>query len=255
MDEETLFDYDKGGMDFQKLEQFDEWVVRPNNLERILPEKKGIVAFRVRRKKKDYGEFRTLQDVLIAMNKNAFNMETYLLIRNGENVYRIASDISFAPRLVPFKDEIGVKQFMTINDWYDKDFKSEVIGPDSIKFDSHVKDQDALIKKYNRIFIFIQGLLDRSSVFHPHPSIKLNIPEQINVFINCIRDEEEVLPNFNAVTWETYRDEINKSLKKGYNVWSVWSPDDMGSYYGSSHSRHYTVMENEVIYRPHIYVK
>jgi len=247
MDEETLFDYDDGGMDFQKLEQFDKWVVRPENLERILPEKKGIVAFRVRRDKKDYGEFRTMQDVLISFQKNIFNMQTYLLIRNGENVYRIASDISFAPRLVPFKDEIGVKQFMTINKWYDDDFEPEVIGPDSVKFDSHVKDQDALIKKYNRIFIFIQGLLDRSTVFHPHPNIKLNIPEQINVFINCIRDEEEGLPNLNAIDWEIYRYEINKSIKKGNEVWSNWSPEDMGSY-----SRHYTAREYEVINRPNI---
>lgn len=251
MDEETLFDYDDGGMDFQKLEEFDKWVVRPENLKRILPEKKGIVAFRVRRDDKDYGQFRTMQDVIVAFQKNQFNMQTYLLIRNGENVYRIASDISFAPRLVPLKDEIGIKQFMTINSWYDEDFKSEVIGPDSVKFDSHVKDQDALIKKYNRIFIFIQGLLDRSTVFHPHPNIKLNIPEQINVFINCIRDEEETLPNLNAIDWETYRDQINKSIKIGYKVWSIWSPDDIGSYDGS-YSRYYTAREYEVLNRPNI---
>jgi hypothetical protein len=55
MDEETLFDYESGGMDFKSIKKFDEWVAKPENLNRILPEQKGVVALRVRRHAKNYG--------------------------------------------------------------------------------------------------------------------------------------------------------------------------------------------------------
>lgn len=41
MDEETLIDYGHGGMDFNDLAQFDEWVSRAENLKNILPEDRG----------------------------------------------------------------------------------------------------------------------------------------------------------------------------------------------------------------------
>jgi len=42
MDEE-IGDPTNGGLDFQKLEDWDNWVVVPKNLQQVLPEKKGFV--------------------------------------------------------------------------------------------------------------------------------------------------------------------------------------------------------------------
>jgi len=253
MDEETLLDYNDGGMDFGKLEDFDKWVVMPKNLNRIMPDQKGIVAFRVRRNPKEYDIPRSLLDAWIQFHKDAYNMKTYLLIRNGEKVFRIATAIDFSPRLVPFRDEIGEKQFLKHHTrWHGEEEKEpDIITPDSIEFDKHVKKVDILIRKYNRIFILLQGLLDRSSVFHPHPSIKLMSSADIDVWIKCIRDEEDSLPNL-TVTWDEYRDHKNKTIRKDRLVWSTWYPDDMGTWSSRHSYTDYSVKENEVINRPNI---
>lgn len=219
MDEETLFDYEDGGMDFKKIGQFDKWVVKPENLNRILPEQKGVVAFRVRRGGKDYGTPSSVLQAWTQIEWAEANKQTYLLIRNGERVYRIASEINFSPRLIPMRGEIGEEQFKKIDrrfDWekHAYDESEELITPASVDFDEHVKQVDALLKQYNRIVILIQGLLDRSTVFHPHPPVNLTIPGVLDEWVKLIRDEEDGLP-CNKVTWDDYRQQLNKTLRKG----------------------------------------
>ena len=223
MDEETLFDYEDGGMDIEKLRDFDEWVVKPENLNRVLPEQKGIVAFRVRRGEKDYGRAESFLQAWIHCLLNEENMKTYLLIRNGENVYRIASTIDFSPRLIPMEGEIGEEQFKKIHEryeWQEEEHthkrvtEEEKVTPDSTEYDDHVKKLEGMLKQYNRIVILIQGLLDRSMVFHPHPPIKLMVPGILDEWVRLIRDEERGLPN-NTVTFEEYQKQLNSTLRKG----------------------------------------
>ena len=83
MDEETLFDYKSGGMDFKSLDHFDKWVVKAKNLNRILPEQRGVVAMQIRRGEKDYGEANSLLEAWNQYLDNAANKWTYLLIRNS----------------------------------------------------------------------------------------------------------------------------------------------------------------------------
>jgi len=248
MDEETLIDFDKGGMDFESIEDFDTWIIKPGNLNRILPDQKGIVAFRIRRNDKDYGSPLSLWEAFRIYQKNCANMETYLLIRNGDNVYRINSMISFSPRLIPFKNEIGEKQFINKCRWGDRE--DEIITVDDVRYDDHTEIMDGLIKKYNRIFILIQGLLDRSVVFHPHVGIKLNRQDHIENWIKCVRDEELGLPN-NTISFEEYKKQLNKTLKTGNWIWSNWTPNDIGRYSSRSGGITYdTKRESEIGNRP-----
>lgn len=230
MDEECLVDYNSGGLDFENLNGFDRWIAKAKNRDRILPEKRGIVAFRVRRNNKDYGPSNSFHEMIMKVLKNMENYKTYLLIRNGYNLYRIATPLDFSPRLVPFRDEIGEKQFTVVtrgeydHDWNGPGFKRkpdtvEKITKDNLRFDDHVEEMDSLIKKYNRIFILIQGILDRSDIFAPHPGIRLNLQEHMDKFIYCIRDEEDSLPS-KIVTFEEYRDQLNKTLRKNNWVYS-----------------------------------
>lgn len=231
MDEETLFDYDSGGMDFNKINDFDEWVVKQENLNRILPESRGIVAFRVRRNQKDYPQAKSIAEEFIHLSWANANKQTYLLIRNGENVYRIASEVDFTPRLIPKIGEIGEDQFKKIDRrwvWGDdnrpghNEEKVTLITPDSVNFDDHVEMVSQLLKHYNRIVILIQGLLDRSTVFHPHPPIRLTSQDDMDKWIVLLRDEERALPN-NTVTWDEYRKQVNTTIAKG--KWVYVDPD------------------------------
>jgi hypothetical protein len=59
MDEETAAAEDwakDGGMDFKNVKEFDEWLCKPENLQQVLPEEKGIIAFRPRREEKEYSD-------------------------------------------------------------------------------------------------------------------------------------------------------------------------------------------------------
>lgn len=218
MDEETLFNYEQGGMDYEDVSGFDKWVVKPENLNRILPEQRGLVAMRIRRHDKDYGIAANIGEAWWFRMKNDANMQTYLLMRNGEKVYRIASSISFSPRLVPLPGEVERDPFLKQPSWYfcDRGPKPEptVIDPGHIDFDDHLKKQDEVRKFYNRIAYLLQGLLDRSEVFNPHPRLSLGSPDDISEFIEVLRDEEKGLP-CNKLTWKAYKEQLDKTIKVG----------------------------------------
>jgi len=216
MDEETLFDYESGGMDFSKIIKFDQWAVKPENLSRLLPDQRGIVAMRVRRNDKDYGHATDISTALAHFQWKCANEQTYLLIRNGQKVYRIASTVNFMPRLIPKKDEIGKDQFRKEEHFWDRNPEkpAEYVTQDSVNFDDHMKKAEALIRHYNRIVILVQGLLDRSQVFHPHPAINLRNAVDMEKWLVLIRDEELGLPN-NKVSFEEYQKQVNASLGTG----------------------------------------
>lgn len=252
MDEETLFDFDDGGMDITKLTQFDEWVTKPETLARILPEQKGIVAFRVRRKEKDYGRALTIGDAIWQLSMRNANFQTYLLIRNGENVYRIATEINFSPRLVPLTSEIKTHKFERKIHSYGRGKDTyEDVTPEDLDYDEHVEELEKQVNHYNRMVILMQGLLDRTKIFSPHPIIKLTRDEDMETWVRCIRDEERALP-CNRVTFEEYRDQLNKTVKKGKQVYSCYVPDSMGRFIHTHNYVSYTALENEVVHRPSV---
>ena len=257
MDEESLFDYDDGGMDYSSLGEWDEWVVRPENLKRLAPHPRCIVGFRVRRNKKERGEISTFAQAWVRMCEEMADMETYLLIRNGEKVYRIASPVDFSPRLVPKRDELGEAQFLKVHRSYnwDKrkdDVTEEKIGPDHMDYDEHVEKLDNAIKHYNRVIILLQGIFDRTDMFMPHIGVKLTENDHMDKWVKVVRDEEDGLPN-NRVTWEEYKEQLNKSIKKGKKVWSKWYPDDYGRYANyNSNYKYFTVPEEEIVRRPRV---
>lgn len=213
MDEETLFDYEDGGMDFNKLDDFDKWVVKPANLCRVLPEKRGVVAFQVRRHKKDYGTPSNLLEAWTHLHWEQANMVTYLLIRNGQRVYRVASDIDFAPRLIPTADEIAKEPFEEVDRWSEKK-EAKVVTPESVRYDDHVREMMNRIQHYNRVVVLLQGLLDRTDVFAPHPPIRLSKSVDMEKWVRLIRDEEKGLSGL-KVTLEEYLGQLNKTLRTG----------------------------------------
>ena len=102
MDEECLVDYQAGGMKFQNLKDFDKWVAAPRNRDRILPYARCIVAFRIRRFAKVY-EFGSLSEFITFLysGQREADQRTYLYMRNGEQVYRLETEIEFEEQLFP----------------------------------------------------------------------------------------------------------------------------------------------------------
>lgn len=100
MDEECLAGYETGGMDWKKIGDFDRWLSKPKNMNRILPFPRSMVAFRVRRYEKERRAF-TIAGVLENMAEAKADKLTFLYIRNGEQLFRMSTQIEFDERLFP----------------------------------------------------------------------------------------------------------------------------------------------------------
>lgn len=101
MDEESLLDYRTGGMEFSSLSEYDAWLAKPNNRDRILPFPRCIVAMQVRRKTKERENSRTIGEALARLGREFNDELTYLFIRNGEKIYRLATEVDFDEMIFP----------------------------------------------------------------------------------------------------------------------------------------------------------
>ena len=99
MDEECLLDYASGGMEFDGMGEFDKWLAKPVNRERILPFPRCMVAMRVRRDTKDRDGIGL--SAFIQIREANADKFTYLIIRNGDQAYRVCTDIDFGELMFP----------------------------------------------------------------------------------------------------------------------------------------------------------
>lgn len=112
MDEECLIGYQHGGMDFTNINQFDKWLAKPENRDRVLPFPRCVVAFRVRRKSKERDWGGNLEKLFINIGLEDADKLTFLYIRNGEQLYWMACDLEFGELIFPSKEEFDLSEPM-----------------------------------------------------------------------------------------------------------------------------------------------
>jgi hypothetical protein len=134
---------------------------------------------------------------------------TYLLIRNGECLYRVYTEnIVILPRLFPKRDELQKLmeeiQKENLRSWDEEKKKDNI---------------DDLVHQYKKRAILLQGLVDRTDVFHPLPVDKINIFDMSNLEgkVNFIYDDEATLPSGRLSFWDWHK-EINSKIGKGSRV-------------------------------------
>ena len=130
MDEECLIGYRTGGVDINDLEGFDEWLCEDENMNRILPFERCMVAFQVRRNVKHREWDGTLSGVFVKMHMDQSDKLTFLYIRNGDRIYRMNTEIEFDYKLFPDKDELVLEDKM----W------GKVFGGKDVITDGHYQD-------------------------------------------------------------------------------------------------------------------
>lgn len=101
MDEECLLNYSAGGMEFSHIRDFDAWIAKPENRDRILPFPRTLVAMRVRRIVKERESNGTMLSAYINMMIEDSDKFTFLYIRNGERVWRITSEMDYGEMIFP----------------------------------------------------------------------------------------------------------------------------------------------------------
>lgn len=217
MDEE-IGHWKEGGLDWTNIDWFDKWLTEPKNLQQVFPEKKGVVVFRPRRYDKDYNT----DDVkwAAAMNReNKFN--TYILVRNGDNLYRVYTEnIVILPRLFPRRAELA--------DIMEKIRKESEKGYSSETSKDKIND---MMYQYRKRAILLQGLIDRTEVFHPLPAETVNIfnLDELGNKVQFIYDDEASLPT-GRLPWKDFIRQINSQIKQGSRVFVT------GNYYRSYRS-------------------
>lgn len=100
MDEECLLDYQTGGMEFKNIGEFDKWIGKQINLDRLLPFHRCLLAFRVRRNTKER-ETRSIRDFINLGALVDADKLTFIYIRNGEQLFRLNTGIEFGAELFP----------------------------------------------------------------------------------------------------------------------------------------------------------
>ena len=103
MDEECLASYDGGGMEYKDIDDFDRWLAKPENRDRLLPFPKTIVAFRVRRHTKERDKS-TLSAWFDAVAKERADKKTFLYIRNGDRLHWLETSYEFGEKIFPDLD-------------------------------------------------------------------------------------------------------------------------------------------------------
>ncbi len=181
-----------GEVDCQSIEDFDDWLVSdPRHLDAICPWQKGLVGLRVRRQAKERSSNSAGEAFFNGMLADQDKM-TYLLIRNGENLYRLWIDLNVWPRLFPSEADT------TTSD------RDGLFGRhEDLEKQERVKQQVAGL-------IALSGLLQRSDLFQPlpHPAMNPLNPVHVDEYFTLVRDDEErlLLGDGNALAHLSWHD-------------------------------------------------
>ena len=215
MDEESALFAEAGGMDVTNIDDFDRWITAdPAHLHQVLPEQRGVVAIIPRRQGRDYKE-PWLQVIM-----NEANAQTWWLIRNGDNLYRMLTNFHVGTRLVPARNEF-TSMFV------DQRTKKP-LEPGSHEWLKAEKAAGARERHYMRIALILQGLVDRTAVFHPLPVSGLSLlqPEHYDAgHVVLIADDESQLTTGRKPFYQ-WLAEKNRQLTPGMRIVMTTNHED-----------------------------
>jgi hypothetical protein len=217
MDEESAVAADfakRGGLDFKEVAEFDEWVSEPDHLQQVLPETRGIVAIKPRRSPKFYDA-----NPFVNLELNRQNKCLYILIRNGENLYRIYTTLWVDDVFLPRKDEF---EHFFYESHVDRDTYKNVkkpLTPGSAKYMQAMDKAEAKKRRFYTVLIMIQGLFDRTKVFHPLPANEpINICNLEGQKYITLRYDAENLLGTGRPDFDKWLDTVNDELEVGCRI-------------------------------------
>lgn len=175
MDEEAAEEfYDMpNSIDCDNLHKFDNWLLKtPAAVQKLIPEQKGMIGLCIRGAAKHYEG----SDPFTSAEKNSKNLNTsFLLIKNGDALYRIYADIHFGGKMFPTEDDFENNLSKTTWSETEKKFVKEPLDPKSKEFADAMEKANDSTKHYMRVLLVLQGLFDRTEVFRPFRGEHINI--------------------------------------------------------------------------------
>lgn len=217
MDQESMIAAEHGGIDYTRMEEFDDWLMDPAHLAQVLPEQKGIVALVPRVTEIDYG------DPLVNIAFAEENLRSYWLIRNGENLYRMTTNLNVGETLVPTRDE-----FTSFFETYSYDGKGHRVRvplePGTPAWLAAERAANARQRHYMRAGLVVQGLIDRTTVFAPLPDgVSLLRPESYDAgHVQIITDADSAIGT-GMKPFYSWLNELNAKLTVGMRIVGAFS--------------------------------
>jgi hypothetical protein len=170
---------------------FDRWAKRV--FRNLLPEPKCVVAVRRYRRQQD---------------RRGDAHEVFLLVRNGESLWRVKTSLSLDDTLIPTSGEM--EKLMALAD-----------NPSACRSDRDRAEETR--RSYMAAVFLLQGLADRSRLFDPMSrKIRFFNFSEHNAEVRYIRDAEDVLRD-GRPSWKEWLEDVNSRLEVGCRVVGQWS--------------------------------
>lgn len=211
MDEELVIFRDiHGGADFSSWSDFRDALHDDSFLNHILPTPKCVILLRVRREDRIYySSGNPIADAFANDQLNQQNRLQFLLIRNGENVQAVWSELSSQSLTGLFPAQNEDFSFRGVN-------SSEINFRDLAYTDSR-KAHDDSANTYKRALLLLYGLQVRENMLGPFdgPTNFLDLQFQLDHFhfIDLSQTFDSNIPCFS-----TWLEEHNKNIGKGSTV-------------------------------------
>lgn len=229
MAEESLLLMDKKstyGMTAEHINEFIGWLTAaPGNLDRILPEPKGVVVLIPTRVQSKSGNI--YEDAA----KNAANEQAHWIFRNGERLYLMRTDpqMRVTKRVLPHRREF-VEVFDKRLFGYGHGPSLGPVEPGSEEWLKMEEIADARRRHYMRILLILQGIIDRTTVWAPLPASGvslLNLKDQDDGKIVLLQDDDPAhLLTDGREDFAAYQRRLNGLLRPGLRVVGNWSSAD-----------------------------
>lgn len=222
MAEESLILMGEGrtGMTAENIQAFIDWLAAADeNLDRILPEQKGVVVLIPTRVQSKTGN--AWEDA----GKNAQNAQSYWLLRNGEKLYMLTVDdkLHIFDRVLPRR-----REFVEVFDRATFGFGSsrEPVRPGSDEWFKLEEIADARRRHYMRIMLILQGIVDRTPAWAPLPVSGVNfmsLRDQDAGKIQLIQDDEDSIQlGDGGEPFADWQRRLNALLRPGLRVIGDW---------------------------------
>ena len=199
MDEECLLAYSSGGMEFDNIEEFDKWLSKPVNRDRILPFPRTLVAMQVRRNKKERDWGGKLLNLFINLQIEESDKYTFLYIRNGDQVWRLSCELEFDDLIFPSAATISASEVKMVKMFCDR--VDSVMGKN--EYDvlvSKLENDTKLAKKWKKEHpneSWVNNPYERYSSFRPSdwkPFDKSNV-----YYDECSKYMEDIFAKYNRI--------------------------------------------------------
>lgn len=238
MAEESLLLMDRGrsGIDYRSIDTWVDWLLAdPANLEQILPEPKGVVVLVPTRVASESGN--PFEDAA----KNAANSEAYWLLRNGERLHLMTTDpdLQLGHRLLPRRREF-VEVFDAAMFRRNEPGVRSWIEPGSDAWLRLEAQADARRRHCMRLMLVLQGLVDRTPVFHPLPGGGINllsVQSQDDGRVVLVSDgDRDLMLGDGRESFRVWQRRLNGLLRPGLRIVGDWSSSDFRDLYRKDES-------------------